>query len=191
MICIKTCKKKETWYSKNQPPKSWTPIWLAGCLKLIAFKTIKITTEKITPFGCASTPFGWEITPFHRAFVFDGSWWGFSVCYSTKQWCWFHIRVKHKNIKKNERYWRNFLGALEGRNWEGKWRQGMNAPGGCNQHQNHIFWRFGKRTPFRVGPLEKAFFGQTSKKIIVKADQVYNRSSHFTNLDKPEIGTIS
>ena len=46
----------------------------------------------------------------------------------------------------------------------------MNAPGGCNQHQNHIFWRLEKKTPFRVGPLEKAFFGQTSKKNVVKAD---------------------
>ena len=27
-----------------------------------------------------------------------------------------------------------------------------------------------KKTPFRAGPLEKAFFGQTSKKIVVKAD---------------------
>ena len=73
MIRIKTYKKKETLYSKNQPPKSWTPIWLAGCQKLIVFKTIKITTEKNTPFGWVFTPFGWEITPFHGAFVFEES----------------------------------------------------------------------------------------------------------------------
>ena len=40
-----------------------------------------------------------------------------------------------------------------------------------------------KKTPFRVGPLEKAFFGQTSKKIVVKADPgiyIYNHIIPYT-----------
>ena len=160
MIRIKTYKKKETLYSKNQPPKSWTPIWLAGCQKLIVFKTIKITTEKNTPFGWVFTPFGWgKLRLFTGLCVFEESWWGFSVAIAPNHDVDFTSGWNTKNIKTNARYWRNFLGALEERNWEGKWRQGMNAPGGCNQHQNHIFWRFGKK-----GPLEKAFFWPNIKK---------------------------
>ena len=60
-------------------------------------------------------PFGWEITPFHGAFVFDGSWWWFSVCNSTKQWCWFHIRVKHKKHQKKRKILEELLGRTRGK----------------------------------------------------------------------------
>ena len=75
-----------------------------------------------------------------------------------------HQGETQKTLTKNARYWRNFLGALEERNWEGKWRQGMNAPGGCNQHQNHIFWRFGKKNAVSSWTSWKGFFWPNIKK---------------------------
>jgi len=99
--------------------------------------------------------------------------------------------VKHKKHQKKRKILEELLGRTRGKKLRRQVKARYERARWLQPTSKSHFLAFGKKTPFRVGPLEKAFFGQTSKKIIVKADQVYNRSSHFTNLDKPEIGTIS